>query len=404
MKNPVVLFSITNLCRVLEEWIPKLHQAMKSCLEMTDGDDSGLKCFLSATAFEDVSYLAQMCFDCGVYGGEGLQSFEDVVRSKRTTTKTPLSGFPVEHNKSETNDVVILISDDTNEPKSNRESDQLASESIPTSHGDVRATKSNEGHLLSGGTNPSSLSTGEFSPPSIRLSVVKDENFDAETETNDVVILISDDTNEPKSNRESDQLASESIPTSHGDVRATKSNEGHLLSGGTNPSSLSTGEFSPPSIRLSVVKDENFDAETADEESGKNTEDTLGENAKRQTDKPLNRMLGDSNKSPQSSVDETVSAPTEMSQNAILSQDSSSGLQSLQSYERICVQCENGTTVFENNGEQVYDTNFDDETRSRFLSYHFWLMDVRRLRRALLMSKGERKKTWSTFMGCLSGE
>lgn len=323
MKNPVVLFSITSLCRVLEGWIPKLHEAMKSCLEMTDGDDSGLKRFLSATAFEDVSYLAQMCFDCGVYGGEGLQSFEDVVRSKGTTTKTPLSGFPVEQDKSETNDVVILISDDTNKPKSNRESDQLASGSIPTSHGDVRATKSSEGHLLSGGTNPSSLSTGEFSPPSIRISVVKDENFDAET---------------------------------------------------------------------------------ADEESGKNTLDTLGENAKRQTDKPLNRMLGDSNKSPQSSVDETVSAPTEMSQNAILSQDSSSGLQSLQSYERICVQCENGTTFFENNGEQVYDTNFDDETRSRFLSYHFWLMDVRGLRRALLMSKGERKKTWSTFMGCLSGE
>ena len=321
MKNPVVLFSITSLCRVLEEWIPNLHEAMKSCLEMTDRDDSGsnnngVKRFLSATAFEDVSYLAQMCFDCGVYGSEGLQSFEDVVRSKDTTTKTQLRGFPVEQDKPETND----------------------------------------------------------------------------------------DTDKPESNRESDQLASESVPTSHGDVRATKTSEGHLPSAGTHPASLSTGEFSLPSIRLSVVKNENFDAETADEESGKNTLDTLGENAKRQTDKPLNRMLGDLNESPQSSVDETVSAPTEMSQNAILSQDSSSGLQSLQSYERICVQCENGTTFFENNGEQVYDTNFDDETRSRFLSYHFWLMDVRRLRRALLMSKGERKKTWSTFMGCLSGE
>ena len=321
MKNPGVLFSITSLCRVLEEWIPNLHEAMKSCLEMTDRVDSGsnnngLKRFLSATAFEDVSYLAQMCFDCGVYGSEGLQSFEDVVRSKDTTTKTPLRGFPVEQEKPETKD----------------------------------------------------------------------------------------DTDKPESNRESDQLASESVPTSHGDVRATKTSEGHLSSAGTHPASQSRGEFSLPSIRLSVVKDENFDAETADEESGKNTLDTLGENAKRQTDKPLNRMLGDSNKSPQSSVDETVSAPTEMSQNAILSQDSSSGLQSLQSYERICVQCENGTTFFENNGEQVYDTNFNDETRSRFLSYHFWLMDVRRLRRALLMSKGERKKTWSTFMDCLSGE
>lgn len=328
MKNPVVLFSITSLCCVLEEWIPKLHEAMKSCLEMTDRDDSGrndngLKRFLSETAFEDVSYLAQMCFDCGVYGSKGLQSLEDVVRSKGTTTKTPLSGFPVEEDKSETNDVVILISDDTNKPESNRESHQLASESIPTSHGETRATKSSEGHL-----------------PSAR----------------------------------------------------------------TNPASLSTDEFSPPSIRISVVKDENFDAETADEESGENTSDTLGENANCQTNKPLNGMLGDLNKSPQSSVDETVSSPTEMSKNAILSQDSSSGSQSLQSYERICVQCENGTTFFENNGEQVYDTNFNDEARSRFLSYHFWLMDVRRLRRALLMSKGERKKTWSTFMDCLSGE
>ena len=328
MKNPVVLFSVTSLCRVLGEWIPKLHEAMKSCLEMTERDDSGsndngLKRFLSATAFEDVSYLAQMCFDCGVYGSEGLRSFEDDVRSKGTTTKTPLCDFPLEQDKSETNDVVILFSDDTNKPESNRESDQLASESIPTSHGDVRATTSSEGHLPSAGTNPSSLSTGEFSPPSIRISVVRDENFDAGT---------------------------------------------------------------------------------VDEESGENTLDTLGESANRQTDKPLNRMLGDLNNSPQSSADETVSSPTEMSKNAILSQDSSSGLQSLQSCERICVHCENGTTFFENNGEQVYDTNFNDETRSRFLSYHFWLMDVRRLRRALLMSKGERKKTWSTFMDCLSGE
>ena len=328
MKNPVVLFSITSLCRVLEEWVPNLHEAMKSCLEMTHREDSGsednsLKRFLSATAFEDVSYLAQMCFDCGVYGSEGLQSLVDVVRSKGTTSKTSLSGFPVEQDKSETTDVDTLISDDTDKPESNRESYQLASESIPTSHGDVRATKSSEGHLPSAGINPSSLSTNTFSPPSIRISVVKDENFDAET---------------------------------------------------------------------------------ADEGSGENTLDTLGENANRQTDKPLNRMPSDLNKSLQSSVDNTVSSPTEMSKNSVLSQDSSSGVQPLQSYERICVQCENRTTFFKNSEEQVFDTNFNDESRSRFLSYYFWLMDVRRLRRTLLMSKGERGKTWSTFMDCLSGK
>ena len=92
MKNPAVLFSINSLCKTLEEWIPKLHAATKSCFELNaNWKDSNaeieLKSFLNEDVFGNVSYLTQMCFDCGVYGLEGLKCVEDAQNVAENTNK-----------------------------------------------------------------------------------------------------------------------------------------------------------------------------------------------------------------------------------------------------------------------------------------------------------------------------
>lgn len=92
MKNPAVLFSINSLCKTLEDWIPKLHAATKSCFELNatwknSNAEIELKSFLNEDAFGNVSYLTQMCFDCGVYGLEGLKCVEDAQNVAENTNK-----------------------------------------------------------------------------------------------------------------------------------------------------------------------------------------------------------------------------------------------------------------------------------------------------------------------------
>lgn len=92
MKNPAVLFSINSLCKTLEEWIPKLHAAAKSCFELNadwkySNAEIELKSFLNEDVFGNVSYLTQMCFDCGVYGLEGLRCVENAQNVAENTNK-----------------------------------------------------------------------------------------------------------------------------------------------------------------------------------------------------------------------------------------------------------------------------------------------------------------------------
>ena len=77
--------------------------------------------------------------------------------------------------------------------------------------------------------------------------------------------------------------------------------------------------------------------------------------------------------------------------------------------ERICQHCANKTAFFkpsdemddhnENSTQQQVDSH-----RARFLSYYFFLFDVKRLRRTLHFIKGDKRKTWSIFIDSLSGE
>ncbi|KAJ7369971.1 Hermansky-Pudlak syndrome 5 [Desmophyllum pertusum] len=115
VKNPLVLFSISSLCRAFEEWIPKLHGATKSCLELNKNTDDNntkidLKYFLDGPAFADVSYLARMCFDCGVYGLEGMESFQDVFCHATSSSETLSSGSLVVQDNAEVTDVKDDIS------------------------------------------------------------------------------------------------------------------------------------------------------------------------------------------------------------------------------------------------------------------------------------------------------
>ena len=72
---------------------------MKSCLDLSknhegNNDNIDLKYFLDGPAFADVSYLTRMCFDCGVYGLEGMGSLQkascDGLSSAKTSSSSSL--------------------------------------------------------------------------------------------------------------------------------------------------------------------------------------------------------------------------------------------------------------------------------------------------------------------------
>lgn len=78
-----MLFSISSFCKVLEEWVFKLYVVMKSCYEFNKNIDKNnikvdLKLFFDEFVFGDVVYLIRMCFDCGVFGVEGMVCLEDL--------------------------------------------------------------------------------------------------------------------------------------------------------------------------------------------------------------------------------------------------------------------------------------------------------------------------------------
>ena len=103
VKNPLILFSISSLRQAFEGWIPKLHGAMKRCLELNRNNDANnskidLTHFLHEPSFADVSYLTQMCFDCGVYGLKGMESLLHVSCDAISNEKTSRTSSVVEDN------------------------------------------------------------------------------------------------------------------------------------------------------------------------------------------------------------------------------------------------------------------------------------------------------------------
>ena len=103
MKNPLILFSISSLRQAFEKWIPNLHEAMKSCLDLNINSDANntkidLKYFLDEPSLADVSYLTRMCFDCGVYGFKGLESLLDASCDAISSEKTSRTSSMVEDN------------------------------------------------------------------------------------------------------------------------------------------------------------------------------------------------------------------------------------------------------------------------------------------------------------------
>ena len=325
MKNPVVLFSIRNLCRTFEDWIPKLHEATNSCFELNTNNNGsnteiGLKSFMSGSAFHDVSYLTQMCFDCGVYGVEGLESLEDAHSQTKITSKT----VP---------DVVL------------QDSQEIT---------DVGEDDSNE---------------------------------------------ITSKTSETSMNRE----FAKCVPVSReGAMGAGESNQVQLPLGNTDGFILDndSSTFRLTSIE---VEDERSNEKASDEDFIETTLTLAVPDISSDCTEPSKASSHVKN-----STDNSVSSHEETFRDCLSAQDPTSSLHSAQSYERVCWQCENETAFCKSSGmegtDEISTQMKNDSIRSRFLSYYFFLFDVKRLRRTLFMSKGDRQKTWSTFMDCLEGE
>ena len=336
MKNPVILFSISSLCRTFEEWIPKLHEAMKSCIELNvNHDDShteiDLKSFLDGSAFDDVSYLAQMCFDCGVYGLEGLELLDDVYNQKKRISETSSNG--------------CLLVQDTKEVTDEDISRDVSSDNVVSSASD----KCVEGEFAK--CIPISYESGERS----------------------------------EETKEADKLCSAD----------------------TNTSTPHTVASTPPSTSSGVMEEVNFNVKAFNEDPEENTLETAVDNGNSDSGDLLSTLAHDVNGTIQNHTDNDVSSHEVVSRNSLLSQSTISSLQSEQSCERKCWQCENESAFCRRDNGKVSDDSSvqqqDDSIRSRFLSYYFFLLDAKRLRRTLLMSRGDRGKTWRTFIDCLSG-
>lgn len=331
VKNPVILFSIRSLCQTFEEWVPNLHKALKSCHELKasiNGSDTAiaLTTFLDASAFDDISYLTQMCFDCGVYGREGLDALDDA------------------QNQTETANVV----------------DQDKEQNI----NDGDSKDSNLGELTSIGSQAIlQTETGAFAPA---VSLESTEGVAGSSQVDFFLV-------------NTNALAIDS------DLSASCLTRKEIEEGKTNE--VSSDEGSQERTPTVTVTDVSVDI----------TE-------------PMKDLLSEVNATTQNSID-NISFPEEISEDNLLAQETTSSLKSAQSSDRICSQCENNTAFCKSNSSMELGNNGEsctrqtnDMIRSRFLSYYFFLLDVKRLRRTLLMSKGERQKTWNTLIHCLSSK
>ena len=328
MKNLVVLFSIRNLCRMFEDWIPKLHEATKSCFELNTNNNGSnseidLKSFMSGSAFHDVSHLTQMCFDCGVYGVEGLESLEDAHSQTKITSKT----YP---------DVVL---------QDIREITDLGG--------------SREGH-----SNEIASKTSE---------TTMDHEF------------------------------VECVPVSRAGVMGAGESNQVQLSLGNADSFILDNDSSTPLSTNTEVEEGNSNEKASDEDSVETTLTLAVTDINNDCTEPPK-----ASSHVKTSIDNSISSREEMFRSPLSAQDPTSSLHSAQGFERVCWHCETETAFCKSNGMEGTDEFSvqmkNDSIRSRFLSYYFFLFDVKRLRRTLFMSKGDRRKTWSSFMDCLSGE
>lgn len=322
MKNPLVLFSISSLRQAFEEWVPKLHGAMKSCLQLNKSNEGNnatidLKYFLDGLAFADVSYLARMCFDCGVYGLEGMESLQDVSSDAISNAKTSSSSSLMVHDNTEMTDLKNLKDDELNVLLSN------SSETVMK-------------HEL--------------------------EKCDSSSSHDGIETM-------------TDELT-----------------EAGFSDGSTSHSDAPTSSLISTNVEERSCKGDTLDSDSKEELNVAVVEKN-GDIVEQQK-VSLHGVNGSLNKS----TNDTSSQHNEISSNAL----------STPTCEPICGLCQNGTSFRRrDNGEvntQISAQEKDDSVRSKFLAYYFFLLDVKQLRRTLFMSKGDRRKTWKTFVDCLSSK
>ena len=205
-----------------------------------------------------------------------------------------------------------------------------------------------------------------------------------------------------------DHEFAECVPVSReGAMGAGESNQVQLPLGNAGAFTLDNDSSTSRSTNTEV-KEGNPNEKASDEDSVEDTSTVAVPDISSDCTEPLKASSHEGNATLKNSTDNSVSSHEETFRHSLSSQDPTSSLHSAQSYERVCWQCENETAFCKSSGmegtDEISTQMKNDSIRSRFLSYYFFLFDVKRLRRTLFMSKGDRRKTWSTFMDCLEGE
>ena len=319
----MVLFSISSLRKVLEEWVPKLHAAMKSCHEFNKNIDENntkvdLKLFLDEPAFGDVAHLTRMCFDCGVFGVEGMVCLEDLSHEVLCSEEKTMPNGP------------LAVQD--------------GAEII------------DEKNLKNGGIRP--LLHNSLETVSERMTNGVNGVYDAGQSTQAGKTTVSD---------------LKSISSNSTDVQEV-------------------------SVKVEISNSDTKEAfQTLPMDKRSSGEDKLILS----TNKRCNEALPNSTMNRDFSNGEGTHGPS-------FSQKEQGIFSSAKDRMLVCLQCKEGTAFsripHENAESQRSEQRENDTIRSNFLSYYFFLLDVKQLRRTLFMSKGDRRTTWRAFIDGMSGE
>ena len=281
-----------------------------------------LKSFLNEDAFGNVSYLTQMCFDCGVYGLEGLKCVEEAQNVAENTSKLS-PNLEIQDSKENANV----------EDPSECELDDVAFDAAPERIPNVSergSTPSRIGVASIGGSSPIEVPSASENALTTKTDASTSRSTSSESEEKNQEL---NDTSE-----DGGELAS-AVPLSACD--------------------------------RDVVHQQNSVAET--------------------------------------SASGSFPSNGEKPETATQAQSNTFRSQPVANCERICQHCANKTAFFkpsdkmedhnENSTQQLVDSY-----RARFLSYYFFLFDVKRLRRTLHFIKGDKQKTWSILIDSLSGK
>ena len=393
VKDPLILFTICNLRKVLEEWIPKLHAAMKSCNELSrTSSETSLAGFLDHDALDNVSHLARMCFDTAVYGNS--ESLQELTCNENTDSKKHPDSLGVVHDcglSADHDDLSCCKSSCQSVSRTSR--GVLEHDVIDSVHTPQNAILPEDvpncscGALDHGAAKRElfalvGISQSEIPTEAAQSEIVWHESTAKELSTAMNIVPVT-------------QATQPASPTEDSTVVGAK---GYMA---CDTFSEGIGDCGKP-VRQPAIGDGDHQA------FAQGVDDSFcGEEITSRVQESY-ACEGASG----SSISSCQQRNQLNDSSGISKQNISSSLEPLLDYELECQLCQTEYSFLHRHESETdvaisdlktHQENYFDMARSMFLSCYFFLLNVEQVRRTLYMSKGDRRRTWKTLLKCLQG-